>query len=529
MQTLKMLMHREEKNNPEFALLLFIALIGIIAFSLTIWITPLGVGVTPDSIVYLRGAESLVEGKGFSVDGQPITHYPPLYSLFLAASSLWDEDLVQAARFLHAMLFALNVGLVAAVVYFAAGQSLLTAFIAAVFLLTTTPLISIFLTALAEPLFIAFILGGITLLSLYVTRLTPFLLVASALCFGLSSVTRYVGAFLLPFAWIVVIFLSYGRANQPLSKRLQDVLIWFLLSIAPLGLLVARNFAAASSSTGRGFVFHPVSVFEYIDAVFRTMVGFITPAPILSGVGLASLNILFMVLAALLIAFYAVFFKRHLSCPDWRSFEFVVGALCLAFSIVYLLGLFFSKTFIDAATPVDDRIMAPTVLPLLIWVFSTIWLISFTLKKPAVMWSFLFFFALAVLSGMPKSMRVLAEYQKNGLYYTSRQWQESETMKFVESLSAEVRIYSNAPDPIGFLTEKKALILPYKENITTKIKNPHYENELKGLCEEVGNEKAVVVYFKGIERSFLTTRKDLEASCPVSILRRFRDGVIYAR
>jgi len=528
LEKLNLFMHRKEKNT-NLSSLLFIGLMGIIAFSLIVWITPLGAGVTPDSIAYLRGAQNLIDGKGFSLDNQPITHYPPMYSFFLAASSLLDKDLVQAARFLNAILFAVNVGLVAAVVYCAAGQNFLVTLLAVVFLLTTTPLIEIHITALAEPLFIAFFLAGIILLSLYVVKPTPFLLIASSLCFGLLPVTRYIGAFFLPLAWVIVFFFSYKRAIRQQSNRFRDALIWFLLSLAPLGLLIVRNTIVAGSSTGRSLVIHPLSVSIFVDDVLRTMVGFVTPVPILRGVGLATLNMLFVILVTLLIVFFVVFIKRYTPSLDWRSFEFVVGVFCLAFSINYLLGLFFSKTFVDAATPVDIRIMSPIFLPLVIWVFSTTWLVSGTLNKPVVMWGFLFLLVLVMISKTPKSIHALVGFQKNGLYYTSRQWQESETIKFIKSLPEGVRIYSNAPDPIGFLTEKQSQILPYKENITTRIKNPRYDDEVQAMCEDVRENRAIVVYFKGMERSYLTTRKDLEAACPVSVLRRFPDGIIYAR
>lgn len=453
-----------------------------------IWITPLGAGVTPDSIAYFGGARSLAEGKGFSINDKPITHYPPMYSVFLAASSLVEKDLVQTARFLNATLFGLNVGLVAAVIFFTTGRRFLITILAVIFIMTTTPLIEIHIAAGSEPLFIAFFLVGTICLSMYFVKPTPSSLIGSPLCFGLLSITRYVGAFFLPLAWIVVFFLSYRRANQRQANRLKDALIWFWISLLPLGLLMIRNSVTTGSSTGRSLLFHPVSPSIYGFSVFKTLIGFITPAPILSGMKPVFLNIFMVVLAILLIIFFIVFLKRNVTNFDWLSLDFLIGALCLLFSVNYLLAIFFSKTFIDASTPVDVRILAPVFLPLVIWVFSTIWVISHTLEKPAVLWLFLLLIVFLLYSKIPSSIHSIIEFQHEGYYYTSRKWLESRTIEFVKSVPDDVRIYSNAPDSIRFLAERESQMMPYKVDYTTRVKNPRYNIEMEAMCDNVTSD-----------------------------------------
>ena len=49
------------------------------------WATPRGLGVTPDSIVYVSVADSLVRGTGFKTfNGDPLLHFAPLLSIFVA-------------------------------------------------------------------------------------------------------------------------------------------------------------------------------------------------------------------------------------------------------------------------------------------------------------------------------------------------------------------------------------------------------------------------------------------------------------
>lgn len=72
--------------------------------------TPYGIGVTPDSVAYVRAAESLREGTGLYVPGYdgalvPLTHFPPLYPATLAGLAALGLEPLQAAR-CTAILFA---------------------------------------------------------------------------------------------------------------------------------------------------------------------------------------------------------------------------------------------------------------------------------------------------------------------------------------------------------------------------------------------------------------------------------------
>jgi hypothetical protein len=62
--------------------------------------TKMGIGITLDSVYYLRAAENVAAGKGYVVDFDgtetPLTHYPPGYSLLLAPiASISDYTLTE--------------------------------------------------------------------------------------------------------------------------------------------------------------------------------------------------------------------------------------------------------------------------------------------------------------------------------------------------------------------------------------------------------------------------------------------------
>src|SRR3990172_3073554 len=97
-----------------YAGLLALALAGLIAQRYaTVW----GGGVSPDSTQYVEGARSLLRGEGISSpDGagtpRPITLWPPLVSLLLAAPGLLGVEPAETGRWLTGLLLAANLLLI---------------------------------------------------------------------------------------------------------------------------------------------------------------------------------------------------------------------------------------------------------------------------------------------------------------------------------------------------------------------------------------------------------------------------------
>ncbi len=498
----------------------YLGFIGITGLAVILWITPHGSGVQPDSIVYINGAKSLLAGKGFFNHGNPIVHFPPLYSLFLAATNLFINNVLQAARFLNAILFGINMGLVALAVYLAMGRSFLNSTCAVIFFLVSAPLLEMHTWALSEPLFITLSIVCIISLSMYVIRPTLSLLFVSSLSLGFALITRYIGlAFLAPA--IVIVYV--GGAGQHLRRRFRDTLIWALLACLPLIILSIINLVMTGSVSDRSFVYHPVSEFLYFREFLENGLKFIAPIPLPSWAWPA----FFGLLAGLFIAQLGIFFKLHLREIHWRSMGIVMAASCLLFVVGYLLFLFISLSFFDASTPVDVRLVSPIFVILIVGGFSVIWTLAQSLKKPMLWWFFLLFIILSISMKTPDAIRSAESIQKNGLGYTSIQWQEFETITFVESLAKDVKIYSNGPDVLGFLTENQSLSVPKKKSPTTLRVNTNYTAEIGAMCKDIMEDRAILVYFNTIKRSYLSTHQEVESACKLSVIQRFADGIVY--
>ena len=183
--------------------------------------------MNPNSITYFGAAKNILSGQGYSINGSPITHFPPLYSLFLAATMLLVNNVVQAARILNAILYGINAGLIALAVYLTTGRKFLTTTVAVFFFLSSGRLLELHASAWSEPLFITLSLAAIIFLRLYVYRPKLSLLIASSIFLGFAFIVRYVGIFFLPAVLIIVFF--YGSGHNFKQKFWNTVTLSFLI------------------------------------------------------------------------------------------------------------------------------------------------------------------------------------------------------------------------------------------------------------------------------------------------------------
>jgi hypothetical protein len=147
-----------------------------------------------------------------------------------------------------------------------------------------------------------------------------------------------------------------------------------------------------------------------------------------------------------------------------------------------------------------------------------------------VWYAFILFVLLSVTINGAREVAVVVDTYRNGSGYTSRQWQNSETIAAVISLPKDMEIYSNGQDAIQFLTGRAVTNIPLVAYPGTLQLNQYFEEELQVICREVIEGEAIVVYLNGITwRWYLPTRNELESKCTMPVLARLDDGAIYAR
>jgi hypothetical protein len=499
-----------------------LVLAGVCGFALMLWMAQRGPGVSPDSTTYIEAARSLLAGDGLSVDGKPLTHYPPAYPLLLVGAGLiHGGDILGGGRVLGALLFGVNIALLGLAVYISTGRSLSAAGLAILVFLFSPAVAAVHYMAWSEASFITFCLAAFLLVSLHIARPRSYLLVSGSLTAGFAALTRYAGVSLV--AAIALALLLIG--GRPLRHRVRDAVLATGIALLPLASWSVRNVLTAHTTMDRAWAIHPLGS-EHATRLVRTLHDFAFPVA-----GPTWMKGLHLGLAVVLFAIaLAILHRKGYTSSGAHSTQVALPALSVLFLLAYIAVLAVSISFFDAYIPLDSRILIPAVPSLTI---AFIWAARSTARvlDRRIIWYGFAFFAL-VSTGMNARLAVsrALDMHENGAGYTSRHWQESETLSYLSNIGDTRMIYSNGPEVIRFLTAKQAVTIPVETSASTRRSNPDYGDELNRMCAECRAGEALVVYLDGITwRWYLPSIEELESSCELPVLMRFKDGTVYGR
>ena len=245
LQRIEALLTTGWRPHPFTLLLIFLSLLGAgLALALH---GDRGVLLDWDSVNYISVADSLLAGAGFrQFNGLLYTDWPPLYPLLLAALGWVGLDPYLWAGGLNALAFALTI--------FLAGQWLrrrLTSrgllLLGCMAIAVAYPLTRQAAFALTETIFILFTLLALLAAERFLHTERRSALLWAALFTALACLTRYLGLTLV----VAIALLLALHAGVPLRQRAQRIALYAILSLAPLGLWMLRNYLLLGTPTGR--------------------------------------------------------------------------------------------------------------------------------------------------------------------------------------------------------------------------------------------------------------------------------------
>jgi len=457
--------------------------------------TPHGAGLINDSIAYVAGARAILNGQGYSEiwlasDLEPITHYPPLFSMTLAALGLSGIDPLNAARWLNIILFGINGLLFGLIGWRATRSGWLAALIGSLYLLNAD-LFGVHSYAITEPLFLFFVLlAFLALDELLATRQKRFA-AALGLMVGLAILTRYVG---------LALFAALGLALWLEAKNWQERLQltgFYLLTSLPLPIVwIARNELTAHVGTNRVAAFYGLNT-DNLALGLQNLSRWLIPFPALwkSISPLHATLVALTGLAALAVIGWALW--RGQAASRAEKFSLAGGI----FGFTYLAMVLFSMSFFDPATRFLQRILAPLYLsllflPLLVW--ENLWRSrgKFILLALILIWQG---FAAVNLVGVARQMR------PDGQGYASVRWSQSGATTFLRNLPAGVAIYTNSPPAVYATLERPAFVY-FMSGSTPE--------EYAAIFQAVAEKKAVLVLWglsgdESASAEFLTIKAKL--------------------
>jgi len=460
-----------------------LALPPVVGLAAVLAVTAKGLYVSPDAVFYVGTARNWLDGRGFTPPSglPPLEHFPPLFTLVLAALGKLGLDPLDGARVVNTLSFA-GIVLVVGLVVRARTGSVPAALVASVLAAAAVDLLTYSASALSEPLFILLALCGLVVLARYLEQPSPALLAGATALVGAAFLTRYVG-----IALVVA-----GVAALLWRRQWVAAGVFGVLATAP----VAAWLLGAESD--RTVVFHMFGA-DYLGQAVRPLSRWLVPWP-KPPIG--------FVLALLLAGGGIVLARRSSSS---------LSRLLIAFAVTYLGVLLANRALTDATGRLDARFLAPLHPVAIMLVVPALY--RRRLPTPA-----LAFAGVLVLAQVADA----AAWTAGGLTddsirrrgYTAAAWERSLLVDRMARLDGPV--YTNGFDAFFLLTGLPAIPIPAKEDYLTGRPNPRYAEELAAM-------RGYVAYFDALtfRRSFLPSRAELEAALPLEVVGADALGTLY--
>ena len=468
----------------------FALLLGLLTVTGT-WLlhssTPTGLGLTDDAISYISAADALLRGQGFTriwlaTGLEPVTHWPPLFSALMAAtSSILEISPYRSARLINILVFGVNVGIIGFLGWKMTHSRLAGIFLSLLFFSNST-LFRLHAQALSEPHYL--LISLLAFLTFYravefrprmgVNAHAKFIkpakadspkqptlawglipmrgkwLILAGILTGLSYLTRYAALSLLA-TFIVAIFIL-----RPSWKKRFSSLAYFLAGALPVMLAwMLRNKLVGGSATNRAFEWHPVTV-DNAQRGLKSFLRFSVPMPEIYSAFLESSFLLLIIPSLITFVLFLWLIPRGLKYflkPKENTRPETLSFITTLYIFTYMGSLLISLNIFDAATPLNDRILSPVYLACLIILVYFIHWVAQQGKIPARIIAFgiaTFFLGIAIVA----QIRTVEDLQESAHGFASWRWRESVVLEAIRELPADISIYTNQPPAVYFWTDR---------------------------------------------------------------------------
>ena len=497
------------------------ALLLAAAFATVLTLSRRGVGVSPDSVTYLEAATNLHEGRGLvasAPDGglQPLSHYPPLYPVVLSLLRCGVGSSLDAVGLLNGALLWLS--LVSFFLLLRNGTgSTLVGMVGASSLLLAREQVGLFTWVWSEPLLTASLLLMLVGLMRVLERPSWPVLLATASAAALGALARYAGLAFAVAGALSILGLGWGVR----ARRVRDAFVFAAVSLGPSLVWMARNMADTGNMAQRSIVCHLPSLGK-LSAGVGVITHWFIPwrLPLLPG----------LLLLGLAVLGWTVVFSRALRTvgrslgppeaatsdrTDRRSSSAParLGLVALLMTASYAALLILTVSFLDASTPLDERLLAP-LLPLLTLCVAVTPLVARQgrhSRSRSLRIATGCLLALVLLHAV-RFVRYAVARGSDGEGFTAAEWRNSVALRTLGALEPSRPVYSNLEYAVRLLAKRPARSLPRRYDPTSLRSNDRYEAEVEAMIADLLQGDGVIVYFREQGRPYLVPQSWLDGS-----------------
>jgi hypothetical protein len=431
---------------------------GLLGVSLIAYATHWGPVIYSDAAGYITIGQNILAGHGiggYTASGRfdLLTYQPPFYPILLAGLGLVGANLVDIARWLNAVLFGSTVILVGNISGRFSGSSIAMAATCGVALCSPI-LISLYSSAMSEPLFIFLSLLGVVCLLRYIEKYSTSWLIWAALFTSLALMTRYAGAACVLAGSLAVLWVTPG--NWP--RKAGHAALFGVTACALMIIWLVWASLQPGAEPPR-WLPETIPVLPRLNEARVLMVDiFWKWLPFTSDLHLPyRVRLLVMALLAaglvtplLLLARFP--FLNH------RTQIKKAGVLIL-YIVTYLVTLSMMFVYSNPPPDFDDRMFSLVYWLAILVVFTSLAISQTVLfageKNPGRNWLRVLPLAGFVLfaSGFASQTRILVtSLHQNGGGYLSVDMRNSPLLQAIQSLPADIPLVSNRHTEVSFLT-----------------------------------------------------------------------------
>jgi len=466
-----------------------------------------GIGISPDSIVYLSVARNMVANGAFvDYNLQPLVDFPVLFPFFLSVSSFITRiDPVAFAPYLNGIIFASCIFLTAYLIDLSELKTSIYKYIL-MFCLTFSPaLIDIYTMLWSETLFIVFTLFFFIAVHKYQSSRSLHWLLYCAVIAGLAAVTRYAGITVIATGMLLLFF----DPSLHLRKKVLHFILFTVVSNAFLVANLVRNSMITGLMTG------PRE--SGITSLF-TNITFYTNV-VCSWLSITTQQLSFCTL--LVVTLFIIMVILFLHSAVMNNKYATVPNIFRAFFIVYTVFIIGIST-LSHFEQINNRLLSPLVIPLM--VILTYWIPGYLahLKGKTHTIAVIFLSLIVFCFELVQLQQLYKEYKEDSTYgipgYTDLSWQKSDIVRFLKShpgaLNKKYSIYSNAHEAAYFNGGLQASSIPHQID----------KADIRDFFNDSGQ---YIIWFHHVDDRELITLSQISAHARVIKKYEFKDGAIY--
>lgn len=467
-----------------------------------------GIGISPDSIVYLSVARNMNEGKWLTeFSNMPVVLFPIFYPTFLGSiMTVTGKDIFAIAPYLNGVMFGLIILFTGVMMERFINRSRPYKIFVLLCLALSPALIEIYSMLWSETLFVLWSVFFFLAAKKYFNTHTLKTLTLLALIAAFACITRYAGVTFIATGGLLLLF----DKQLQLKKKIGHIIFFGLIGSSLLVINLVRNAKITGMLTGmrqKSLTSFTVNM-QYAGNVFCDWLSFF------KGHYAIATILAFIVI----ILFVIVFLYRAGTFMHYYTYENIT----LTFGLVYLLFIIVSST-LSRYEQINNRLLAPAYIPFILsctrFIPGAIAKITNKVKQGVfiILTSFTAIAFLIVQLGEVKAnYKNVSEGGIGG--YTEDTWTHSPTIDFLKKDNRYLAIhnftYSNASHAIYFFTQKNTESLPERA----------HADEVKKFFEE---KSFYLIWFNYEDNVDVLNLEEIAAKKKLTKLESFSDGAIY--